>query len=143
MVSTRTLIIGIVGGVLAAGIGLVLYNNIQHRPTPFEVVNSTEQGRKLYQQLWEKDWKTGIEAARNLPKTNPELFNYDNKTGLYSFKTPEVNWSDPNTKRLLEHANNIINTDPKVLRRSSFAGYASDFLLAHEEEQLEPWALGR
>jgi hypothetical protein len=29
-----------------------------------------------------EEWK----AMHNLPKTHPELFDYDNKTGLYSWK---------------------------------------------------------
>jgi hypothetical protein len=50
MVSTRTIIISLAAGVAIAGLAVVLYNNVQHRPTPFEVVNSTEPGRKLIRQ---------------------------------------------------------------------------------------------
>src|SRR5215212_1643773 len=90
MVSSRTLIIGLVAGVFAAGLGLVLYNNIQHRPTPFEILNSTEQGRKLLRQEYDKLIDQDVERMKNWknnwPKLHPELFDYDNKTGLYSWK---------------------------------------------------------
>jgi hypothetical protein len=46
MVPTKTVIIVIVGGVLAVGIGLVLYNNALHRPTLDDLLK-TEPGKTV------------------------------------------------------------------------------------------------
>ncbi len=52
-------------GVAIAGLGLVLYNNIQHRPTPFEILYSIEQGRKLLRQEYDKLIDRYVERMKN------------------------------------------------------------------------------
>ena len=88
MVPTKTVIKVIVGGVLAVGIGLVLYNNALHRPTLDDIVK-TEPVQKLIKDEYNRQTDQELENYKHLPeyaKAHPEIFNYDNKTGLYSFK---------------------------------------------------------
>ena len=73
-------------------------------------------------------------AWKNLPKTHPELFYYDNKTGLSWKKT--VNYSDPNYKPPsgLNHSSAVQN---QLLSKMASAGYY--YSMTVEEEQLQPW----
>src|SRR5215217_2135447 len=125
MVSTRNLVIIIVGGAIVAGVGFLKIGGLMEdspqgqlqrsrlgldkEPSLYDLYKDTPQVKKLEQEARES-WK-------NL--RYPDAVR-DNKTGLYVL--PKINNTNTNTTSL------------------SKAGYAYNDLSA-EEEQYEPWAL--
>lgn len=129
--NTGTIIMLAVGGLALTGVAIVLYNNLQHRPT-FEDLANTQPGQKLVRQLLDKSIERDLESYKHLGEANakdPNMY-FDNKTGLWMYGSRP----SPNPGGVLNPNSTLVN---KLISR---ANVAFSFDPSVEEEQLESWA---